>query len=107
MVWWGYAGFSGAVVFSLALLGAIMGLRTEAVLSLVAQSGASLLGFGLVVHGCALGLRRRPKLPPSALLPREPSIQAAPKPLADNGKLKPIPRKLEPVGPIPALQPVH
>jgi hypothetical protein len=108
MIWWGYAGFSGAVVFSLALLAAIMGLRTETVLSLVAQSGASLLAFGAVVHVCAIGMRRRPKLPPSAALLREPVAQAAaPKPAADIGKLKPIPRKLEPGVPVPALQPVH
>jgi hypothetical protein len=107
MVWWGYAGFSGAVVFSLVLLAAIMGLRTETVMSLAAQSGASLLAFGLVVHVCAIGMRRRPKLPPSAILLREPMVQAAPKPAQDGSKLKPIPRKAQPTLPVPALQPVH
>jgi hypothetical protein len=61
MVWWGYAGFSGAIVTSMALIATIIGLSTEVVLALVAQSGVALLVLGLIVHLFAIVLRRAPK----------------------------------------------
>ena len=78
MVWLGYAGLSGAIVFSMALLAWIVGLRGEAVLQLVTYAGASLLALGLIVHLCAITLRPRPKRPPpSVALLRQPTVQAA------------------------------
>jgi hypothetical protein len=60
MIWWGYAGFSGAIVASMALIASIMGVQTEAVLSLVARSGVMLLALGVTVHLLAIVMRPRP-----------------------------------------------
>jgi hypothetical protein len=80
MIWWGYAGLSGAIVLSMALLASIMGVSTEAVLSLVARSGVVLLAVGIMVHLVAIGVRPRgpkpvtrmpvavPRAAPAALL---------------------------------------
>ena len=59
MIWWGYAGFSGAIVISLALLAFIVGVSVEGILALTANTASALLAFGILVHACALGLRRR------------------------------------------------
>jgi hypothetical protein len=61
MIWWGYAGFSGAIVASMALIASVMGLSMEIVLSLVARAGVVLLVLGLIVHLCSIALRRAPK----------------------------------------------
>lgn len=80
MIWLGYAGLSGAIVFSMGLLAWIVGLPTESVLRLLTLSGAFLLALGLGVHLCAIALRRRPKRPPPMpIMLKQPVVQAAPK----------------------------
>lgn len=61
MIWLGYAGFSGAIVTSLAILAAIVGVSTEAVLSLIAWSAGALFGAGALIHLMIFGLKRGAK----------------------------------------------
>jgi hypothetical protein len=61
MIWLGYAGFSGAIVTSLAILATIVGVSTEAVLSLVAWSAGTLFGAGALIHLVIFGLKRGAK----------------------------------------------
>lgn len=58
MIWLGYAGFSGAIVTSLAILATIVGVSTEAVVSLIAWSAGALFGAGALVHLIIFVLRR-------------------------------------------------
>jgi hypothetical protein len=57
MIWWGYAGLSGAIVVSLALIAVIVGVSVEGILALAANAGAGLLALGLLVHLGALAVR--------------------------------------------------
>jgi hypothetical protein len=59
MIWWGYAGLSGAIIFSLALIAAIVGVSLEGILALIANAGAALLALGMLVHLCAMTVRSR------------------------------------------------
>jgi len=59
MIWWGYAGLSGAIISSLVLIALIIGVSTESILALVANTGAALLAVGMLVHLCVIALRNR------------------------------------------------
>lgn len=72
MIWLGYAGFSGAVVTSLAILAAIVGVSTETVISLVAWSAGALFGAGALVHLAIYGLRRGAKSVVASVVKAEP-----------------------------------
>lgn len=61
MIWLGYAGFSGAIVTSLAILAAIVGVSTETVMNLVAWSAGTLFGAGALIHLAIYGLKRGAK----------------------------------------------
>lgn len=61
MIWLGYAGFSGAIVTSLAILATIVGVSTETVMSLVAWSAGILFGAGAFIHLAIYGLKRGAK----------------------------------------------
>jgi len=98
MVWWGYAGFSGAIVASIAMLTSVLGLSTEVTLSLVAYTAAGMLGLGVAVHLLVLLLRiasapRTRPAPPKRMEPvylRPNAVQAAAQPAASAALLKPI-----------------
>ncbi len=66
MIWWGYAGFSGAIVISMAMLASIIGVQTDAVLSISARAAGALLVLGVSVHLIALMMRPRPPKRPVA-----------------------------------------
>lgn len=66
MIWLGYAGFSGAIVISIAMLASIIGVQTDVVLSIAARAAGALLVLGVSVHLVALMMRRRPKAPARA-----------------------------------------
>jgi hypothetical protein len=63
MIWWGYAGLSAAIVFSLVLIALIVGVSTEDILALVANTGAALLALGAFVHLCAIIVRNNRRRP--------------------------------------------
>jgi hypothetical protein len=63
MIWWGYVGLSGAVIFSLVVVALIVGVSTEDILALVANTAALLLAFGMFVHLCAIAVRNRLRRP--------------------------------------------
>jgi hypothetical protein len=105
MIWWGYAGFSGAIVLSMALLATIMGVSTENVLALIAQSSVVLLTLGIVVNLCVIALQARPWLrssrPTAAVVLRQPVVVVQATAPAKN----PLAAKFAPV-PAPAAKPV-
>lgn len=59
MIWWGYAGLSAAILFSLVLIALIIGVSTGTVLALAANTATVLLALGVFVHVCAITLRNR------------------------------------------------
>lgn len=95
MIWLGYAGFSGAVVLSIAMLMSVLGLSAEVTVNVAAAAAAAMLGAGVAVHllvllvAVARAPRRRP-VPPPRMEPaflRPPAVQAAaPAPLKPIAK---------------------
>lgn len=59
MVWLAYAGFTGAVVFSILLLAWTIGVPSEAMVQLAVTTTAVMLGCGMVMNLCIVALRRR------------------------------------------------
>lgn len=57
MIWWGYAGFSGAMAVIVAVLAAIVGLSGEIMLKLAGVTAGGLLAAGVAVHLTILMLR--------------------------------------------------
>lgn len=117
MVWWGYGGFSAAIVASIAMLTSVLGLSAEVTLNLVAYTAAGMLGLGVAVHLLVLLVRiagaPRPRKPKPALhvepvFLRPNAVQAAAQPAAPSALLKPIgkPAGRAP-GAIGALFPQH
>jgi hypothetical protein len=99
MIWWGYAGFTGAVSLCVALLAAIVGLSGEIVLNLAGVTAGGLVAFGVTVHLFVLMLRATarsakravvaPRVEPAFLRPQASSAVASAQ-SAPSGLLKPI-----------------
>lgn len=94
MVWWGYAGFSGAIVGSVAMLATVVGLSADVILNLVAYVAGGMLALGVAVHLTVLLVqiasvpRTRPA-PPKRVEPaflRPAPVQTA----ASQAPLKPL-----------------
>jgi hypothetical protein len=101
MVWWGYGGFSAAIVTSIAMLTSVLGLSAEVTLNLAAYTAAGMLGLGVAVHllvilvRAAATPRPRRSMPPPQIEPsflRPPVVQtaSAAQPPASAALLKPI-----------------
>lgn len=114
MIWWGYSGFSAAVVASIAMLASVVGLSAEIVLGLIAYSAAGLLGLGLAVHFCIFVLRsgvssaRRavtaPRIEPAFLRPATAVASAKPVAAPPKGKIAGLPGAVGALFPQEALR---
>jgi hypothetical protein len=99
MIWWGYAGFSGAMAVIVAVLAAIVGLSGDIMLKLAGLTAGGLLAFGAAVHLSILTLRATarsakravvaPRVEPAFLRPATAQMASAPAASA-AGLLKPI-----------------
>jgi hypothetical protein len=99
MIWWGYAGFSGAMAVIAAVLAAIVGLSPEIMLKLAGVTAGGLLGTGAAVHLIILMLRATarsakravvaPRVEP-AFLRAQLTAQTAAAPASSAALLKPV-----------------
>jgi len=59
MIWWAYAGFSGAILISVVLMALTMGMPSAVILQLTVAIGSVMLGGAMFASLCLLALRRR------------------------------------------------
>jgi len=59
MIWWAYAGLSGAVVFSIVLTALTIGAPTGAIVQLSVWSASVMLGLAMLANILATATRRR------------------------------------------------
>jgi hypothetical protein len=61
MIWWAYAGLSGAIVLSLVFIAWIVGVPANALMQLAVATASVMLIGAMVVSLTAAAFRRRPR----------------------------------------------
>jgi hypothetical protein len=59
MIWSAYAGLAGTIVVSLVFLAWIVGVPEQAMIRIAVQGTAFFMAIGMIVHLCAIAIRRR------------------------------------------------
>ena len=63
MIWWAYAGFSGAVVCSIVLMALIIGVPQNALMQIATAAASIMLGAAIFAHIAVIMLRRPKRTP--------------------------------------------